>query len=159
MLSLQAKNKKLKRLIDLKVKNSNINIFSVPALNLSSHVLTEKEHSHLKYDLKYCFIDRNINVKKYLSAELETLAEKTSDCVEPDKLDEYYEFLRAHADMFSSNTYNSKDSTYHDLKSLTKNENIKVLQSLKLETMVIESIKNGIFKETTDTTLHELKLF
>ena len=29
----------------------------------------------------------------------------------------------------------------------------------KLETMVNEGIKNGIYKETTDTTLHELKLF
>ena len=35
MLSLQTKNKKLKRLIDLKVKNSNINNFSVPVINLS----------------------------------------------------------------------------------------------------------------------------
>ena len=42
MLSLQTKNKRLKRLIDLKVKNSNINNFSVPVVNLSSHVLTEK---------------------------------------------------------------------------------------------------------------------
>ena len=29
----------------------------------------------------------------------------------------------------------------------------------KLETMVKERIKNGIYKETTDTTLHDLKLF
>ena len=29
----------------------------------------------------------------------------------------------------------------------------------KLETMVNEGIKNGIYKETTDTTLHEPKLF
>ena len=29
----------------------------------------------------------------------------------------------------------------------------------KLETMVKEGIKNGIYKETTDTTLHDLKLF
>ena len=87
MLSLQTKNKILKRLIDLKVKNSYINNFSVPAINLLSNVLTEKEHNHLKYGLKYCFIDRNKNVKTYLSAELETLAQLTSDCVEPDKLD------------------------------------------------------------------------
>ena len=59
MLSFQTKNKKLNRLIDLKTKNSNINNFSVPAINLSSHVLTEKEHNHLKYGSKYCFTDRN----------------------------------------------------------------------------------------------------
>ena len=42
MLSLQTMNKKLKCLIDLKIKNSNLNNFSVPAINLASHVLTEK---------------------------------------------------------------------------------------------------------------------
>ena len=56
MLSLQTKNKKLKRLIKLRVKNSNINNFSAPAINLSSHVLTEKEQNHLKYGVIYCFI-------------------------------------------------------------------------------------------------------
>ena len=130
MLSLQTKNKKLKGLIDLKVKNSNNN-FSVPIINLSSHVLTEKEHNHLKYGLKYCFIDRNKNVKKYLSAELETLAQHTSDCVEPEILEEYHKFLRVYPDTFSSNMYNSTDYIYHDLKSLIKNKDIKVLQGDK----------------------------
>ena len=82
-------------MIDLKTNNSNINNFSVTVINLSSHVLTEKEHNQLKHGLKYCFIDRNKNVKKYLSAELETLAQQTSDCVEPGKLEEYHKFLRA----------------------------------------------------------------
>ena len=49
MLLIQTKNKKVERLIDFKTKNSNINNFSVPVINLSSHVLTEKEHKHLKY--------------------------------------------------------------------------------------------------------------
>ena len=92
MLLFQAKNKKLKCLIDLKIKNSDTNTFSVPVINLSSHVLTEQEHEYLKYGLKNCFIDRNKNVKKYLSAELETLAQQTSDCVEPGKLEEYHNF-------------------------------------------------------------------
>ena len=42
MLSLQTKNKNLKRLIELKVKNSTIIKFSVPVINLSSHELIEK---------------------------------------------------------------------------------------------------------------------
>ena len=170
MLSLQTKNKKLKRLIDLKVNNSNINNFSVPVINLSSHVLTEKEHNHLKYGLKFCFIDRNKNVKKHLSAELETLAQQTSDCLEPEKLEEYHEFLRAYADIFSSSTYNSKDYIYHDLKSLIKNKDIKVLQGDKDSSVIIMDSKKyyekletrvneGIYKETIDTTLHDLKLF
>ena len=57
-------------------------------ITLSYHVLTEKEHSYSKYGLKYCFIDCNKNAKKYLSAELEKLAQQTSDCVEPCKLEE-----------------------------------------------------------------------
>ena len=81
-------------MIDLKIKISNIHNFSVPVINLSSHVLTENEHNPLKYRFKYCFIDRNKNVKKYLSAEPETLAQKTSDSVEPSKLEEYYKYGR-----------------------------------------------------------------
>ena len=95
MLSLQTKNKKLKRLIKQKVKNSNVNNFSVTAINLSSHVLTEKEQNHLKYGVKYRFIDCNRNVKKYLAAELETLD-------------------------LQNLIYKSKDYTYHDLNPLIK---------------------------------------
>ena len=62
MLSFQTKKKKLKRLIDLKIKNNNIDNFSVPVFNLSSYVLTEKEDNHLRYGLKVCFIDLNKNV-------------------------------------------------------------------------------------------------
>ena len=112
---------------------------------------------------KYCLIHHNENVKKYLSAELETLAQQTSDCVEPGKLEEYHKFLWAYADIFSSNIYISKDNTYHNLKPLIKNKDIKVLQGdkdpsiiimdskkyyKKLETMVKSGIKNGIYKET-----------
>ena len=164
-------------MIDLKVRNSNINNFSAPVIKLSSQQKkkknTEKEHNHLKYGLKYCIINRNKNVKKYLSAELETLAQQISDCIEPEKLEENHEFLRGYADIFSNNIYNSKDYTY-DLKLLIKNKNIKVLQGdkdfsvimmdsekyyKKLETMVNENIKYSIYKETIDTTLHDLKLF
>ena len=131
-------------------------------------------YRHLKYGLKYCFIDCNKNVKKHLSAELETLAGQTLDCVEPGKIEEYHKFLLAYADIFSSNIYNSKDYTYHDLKSLIKNKDIKVLpvhkdSSIiimdskkyfkKRETMVKEGIESIVYKETTDTTLHDLKLF
>ena len=63
MLSFQTKKKKLKRLIDLKIKNSNIDNFSVPVINLSSHVLTEKEDNHLRYGFKVCFIGLNKNVR------------------------------------------------------------------------------------------------
>ena len=67
-----------------------------------------------------------------------------------------------------------KRFNFKDFKSLIKNKDIKVLQDDKdssiiimdskiyyeqLETMVKEGIENGIYKETTDTTLHDLKLF
>ena len=64
MLWFQTKNKKLKRLINLKIKNSNINNFSVPVINLSSHVLTEQERNLLKYGFRYYFIDRHKNLRK-----------------------------------------------------------------------------------------------
>ena len=112
--------------------------------------------------MKYCSIDRNKNVKKYLSAELETLAQQTSDCVGPGKLEEYHKILRAYSEIFCRNIYNSKDCTYHDLKLLIKNKDIKVLQGdkdssiitmdikmyfEKLETMVKEGIKTVSIKK------------
>ena len=93
MLSFQTKNEKLKCLIDSKIKNSNINNFSAPFINLSYHVLTE-------YGLKYCVIDRNKNVKKYLSAELETLAQQTSDYVETGKVENYHKLFWVYANIF-----------------------------------------------------------
>ena len=101
----------------------------------------EKEHNHLKYALKYCFIDRNKIGKKYLSAELETLAQQTSDCVGPGKLEEYHKFLRAYSEIFCRNIYNSKDCTYHDLKLLIKNKDIKVLQGDKDSSIIIMNSK------------------
>ena len=84
-------------MIGLKVKYSNINNVSVPVISLSTYVLTEKVQNHLKYDLQYCFVD------KYLSAELETLVQQVSNCVEPENLNENREFFRAYAEIFSSN--------------------------------------------------------
>ena len=107
----------------------------------SSHVLIEKEHSHLKYALKYCFIDHNKNGKKYLSAEPETLAQQTSDSAEPAKLEEYNEFLRAYADIFSGNIYDSKDNTYQDLKLLMKSKDIKFLLGDKNSSIIIMDSK------------------
>ena len=112
-----------------------------------------------------------LNLKHW---NLKHLAQQTSDCAEPGKLEEYHEFLRVYPDIFSSNICKSKDCTCQDLKSLIKNEDTKVLQSdknssiiimdskkyyEKLAAMVNKGIKNVIYKETTDTTLHDLKLF
>ena len=82
-----------------------------------------------------------IVIKKYLSAVLETMAQQISDCVEPGKLEEYHEFLWAYADIFSRNIYNSKDYTYHDLKSQIKNKDIKVLQGDKDSSIIIMGSK------------------
>ena len=69
------------------------------------------------------------------------MAQQTSDCVEAGKLEEYHEFLRAYADIFSRNIYNSKVYTYHDLKSLLKNKDIKVLQGDKDSSIIIMGSK------------------
>ena len=87
------------------------------------------------------------NIKKYLSAEIETLSQQTSDCVEPDKLGEYHEFIRAYADIFSSNIYNPKDYTYHDLKLLIKSKDVKVLQGDRDSSIIIIYSKKYCEKE------------
>ena len=70
MSSLKTKNKRLKHLLGSKVKNSNVNKFSVSVINLSSHVFNRKRKSHPKYALKCCSIDHNKIVKKRLSVDL-----------------------------------------------------------------------------------------
>ena len=86
-------------------------------------------------------IDRNKNVKKYLSAELEKLAQQTSDYVETGKVENYHKLFWAYANVFSSNTYSKKDYTHHDLKPLIKNKDIKVLQDDKNSFIIIMDSK------------------
>ena len=53
---------------------------------------------------------------KVLVANFETLAQRTSNCVDPHRLEEYHEFMRGYPDIFIKNVFETKDYTYHNLK-------------------------------------------
>ena len=77
---------------------------------------------------------------------------------------------------FSPNIYNSKDftNTYNNLKSLIKNENVVVIPGdkdscvvimnktdyvQKLQNMIDEGIEKGVYANSSDNTLKDLKQF
>ena len=92
--------------------------YSGPVINLSTYHLKDFEYQQLKLGLDYSYIDKNKNVRKLLAANFETLAHRTSDSVEVHRLDEYHEFLRPYTYIFTTNRFQTKDYTYHDLKNL-----------------------------------------
>ena len=47
----------------------------------------------------------------------------------------------------------------YQLHAKLHESNGTINKDVRLKTMVKEGLKNGIYKETTDTTLHDLKLF
>ena len=112
--------------------------------------------------------------KKNLAANFETLANKLDDNIPPQNKEDFHEFCRAYTDIFSKNVFTEKDYTYKTLKSLKSDDTIaivpgdkdscvvvmdKVHYVNKLNEMIEEGIKNGIYEETEDTTLKDLKRF
>ena len=106
--------------------------------------------------------------------EMETLSQCTCSSVNPDDLENYRIFLRSFTDKFTNNIYNSRDYTYHDLKSLVNDNSVKLLSGdkdssvvivdthsyyNKLESMVQEGIDNGIYIQSEDNTYSDLQHF
>ena len=79
--------------------------YSVPVINLLTYHLKDIEYQQLKLGLDYSYIDKNKNTRKFLAANLETLAQRTSDSVEAHRLEEYHEFLRGYTDIFTKNVF------------------------------------------------------
>ena len=105
---------------------------------------------------------------------LETLASQASSFVDHTKLEDFHEFLRAYADIFTKNIYATKDYTYKNLKNLIENKDLVVISGdkdscvvilkrgdydKKLQGMIDEGITNGTYAPTADTILNDLKKF
>ena len=88
------------------------------SFNLWSH--------QLKLGLDYSYIDKNKNTKKFLAANFETLAQRTSDSIEAHRLEKYHEFLSGYTDIFTKNVFERKDYTYHNLKKLIQEKDIVI---------------------------------
>ena len=74
MLSLKTKNKKLRRLIELKQPPPQYD--QVPIVNLTKYVLSTVERSQLELGLEYSFINKSENQRRFLAANLESICQR-----------------------------------------------------------------------------------
>ena len=94
--------------------------------------------------------------------------------MEHDIREDFHEFLRAQTDILTKNVYATRDDTYHNLKHLINNDNIAVVPGDKdscvvlmnkkdyidkLQTMIDDGVKRGVYTPTTDNTLDDLRHF
>ena len=127
----------------------------------------------LRLGLDYSYIDKNKNTRKFLAANSETLAQRTSDSVEAHRLEKYHEFLRGYTDIFTKNVFQTKDYTHHNLKKSILEKDVVFMKGYKdssvvilnkpdyiekLENMVKEGIE-GTYTLTEDNTIKDLKNF
>ena len=109
-----------------------------------------------------------LKTTKLLAANFESIADRTTDNLQSDQRENFHEFLRAYADIFTKSVYTTKDYTYKHLKRIVNDKNLVVVSVVlidktdyqdKLQKMVEDGIKNGIYKVAEDNTLKDLKLF
>ena len=118
----------------------------MPIVNLSDTELAEKEKRVLSFGLEHSFVDKNKNIKPFLAANLENVAVTVANTIKGDEKENFHEFLRAYTDIFSKNVYNTKDYTYHNLKSLIRNENVVLVPGEKKSSVVVLNKSDYISK-------------
>ena len=69
------------------------------------------EISPLEHDLKQCFVDKNLYIKKDIAVEFETLCSPIDKNISPDDKENFHEFLRSATNTFTQNVYRTKDSS------------------------------------------------
>ena len=170
--SFKTKNKKLIALSN--TTKNKINAYDVPVINLSSIQLSDKELNQLSFGLDHSFVDKNKHVKKNLAANFESLAQAVNSEILNEEKEDLHEFLRAYCDIFTKNVYSTKDYTYSNLKRLIKDDTLVVIPGdkdscviimdkvdyvTKMEEMIKNGIQKGVYVETEDNTLRDLKHF
>ena len=100
---------KNKKLHNLRPKQSSYNYSKVQIINLSS--VQSFEISPLEHDLKQCFVDKNLYIKKDIAVKFETLCSSIDKNISPDDKENFHEFLRSATNTFTQNVYRTKDST------------------------------------------------
>ena len=169
---LKSKNKKLRRLIQLKQPLPQHN--QVPMVNLTKYVLSTVGRSQLKLGLEYSFINKSKNQQIFLAANLESICQRVDKIIDQGMKEEFHEFLRGYTDNSIKNMNNTKDHTYNNLKQLFKNKNLCVRSEdkdycviimnkqhyiQKLEAMLNEGIKRRTYERSADTKKQDLETF
>ena len=113
-------------------------------------------------------------MKQQLAVNMETFSHSATKYVEDNKVEDFYEFLRAYNDIYTKNIYATKDFTYKNLKNMINNDKLAVVlcdkdscfvimtrkdYNNKLEAMLNDEISKDIYAPTEDAALSNLKLF
>ena len=101
--------------------------YSTTLVNLSSIELTLVEIKQLKFALQQSFVYKIKNMKKYLAASFESLADKITDNLASNKRENFHEFLQAYVEIFTKNVYAKTDNTYKHLKRIITDPDLVVL--------------------------------
>ena len=109
-----------------------------------------------------------------MTANFETLLHRAKDCIRHQNLEDFHEFLGAYTDIFTKNVYATKYLTHSTLKNNIKNYKLVVLSGdkdscvvimqredydMKLQNMVDDGIRQGIYSPSVHTTLSDSKKF
>ena len=90
----------------------------VPIINLSNYQLNEKEYDQLKMELNHCFINKDKNIKKHITANMESIAYIASEKVNQNAWKNFHECLQGYTDIFVKNVISTEDHTYKELKTI-----------------------------------------
>ena len=105
--------------------------------------------SELKLGLDYSYFDKNKNTRRFLAANFETLAQRTSDSVETHRLEEYHKFLRGYTGICTKNVFQTKDYTNHNFKKLIREKDVVVMKGDNDSSVVIVNKTDYIEKFET----------
>ena len=144
------KNQKIVNLIKRKRKPCNTN-YSVLIINLSNYNLSSQETQQLKLGLDYCFVDKNKDVRRFLAANMESLADSVKGIIDHKNLEHFHEFLHGYTDTFTNNIYATKDYAYHNLRGMIQNKDIVVVKGDKDSSVV--KMKKSDYVTKLDTMI------
>ena len=75
------------------------------------------------------YVDKNKNVRRNVSAELESLSILLVKYINPSSKENFHEYLRVTTNIITKNISSDHDNTFESLTNLRKNENIIVLSA------------------------------
>ena len=138
LFSLKTKNKKLEVLISKAPKREKVSdSYKTPINNSSTIELILEESKQLNLGLEYSFVDKNKNIKKFLAANFESIADRITDNLQSDQRENFHEFLRAYVDIFTKSVYTTTDYTYKHLKRIVNDKNLVVVSGDKESCVVL----------------------
>ena len=87
--------------------------------------------------MDYCFADKNKDVRRFLAANKESLADSVKGNIDHEDLEHFHEFVRGYTDIFTNNIYATKNYTYHNLRGMIQNKDIRVVKGDKDSSVVL----------------------